>query len=151
MEPGKLISSVVLVLLVASLSILAPCCVNEEEAPIELGAEWLHSYDEALNLSARSGKPVMIYFWADWCTYCNKYRVETLSDSAVVKILGEDFVLLSIDVNNDQEGIASIYGVQVMPTTLFVDSDGVVLETVRSFVPPSTLTPILRKIRAMET
>ena len=151
MRWGKLISSVVLVLLIASLSILAPGCVDEEEASHASGGTWYTSYDEALNLSAESGKPVMIYFWADWCMYCNKYSAETLSDLAVVEILGEYFVLLAIDVDTDQEGTASIYGVRSMPATVFVDSDGAVLEVVRSHVPPSIFIPVLQKVRAMET
>ncbi len=152
MRQEKLIGSVVLVLLGASFSILAPGCVNENEVLNESGVEWLTSYDGALNLSRESGKPVMICFWAVWCSACEKYSHETFSDPVVVKTLEEGFIIpLTIDVDNDQDGIASMYGVRSIPTTLIVDSDGNVLNRWVGSVPPDMLIPILHNVSAMET
>ena len=151
MREGRVIGSVVMVFLVASLSIIAPGCVKEKASSETVGT-WYTSYGEALNRSAESGKPVMIYFWADWCPYCAKYRSETLSDPDVVKILEDDFVLLSVDLGSDEgKGVAGVYGVRAMPTTLFVDDEGALLKAVRGYVPPSTLIPILHEVRGMET
>ncbi|CAD7774236.1 Thiol:disulfide interchange protein DsbD [Candidatus Methanoperedenaceae archaeon GB50] len=151
MRDGRVIGSVVMVFLVASLSIIAPGCVKEKASSETVGT-WYTSYDEALNLSAESGKPVMIYFWADWCPVCTNYSHETLSDPVVVKTLGEDFVLLSIDLdNNEQKGVAGMYGVRYPPATVFVDSNGNVLMGWYGYVPPEMLIPILHNVSAMET
>lgn len=95
-----------------------------------------------VRLSDERGKPVVLYFWALWCVPC----MEELSMLQTVE--GEDLVILSIAVREppdkvrvfasnqamemslllDPDGRQSdAYGVHGLPTSLFVDRDGVIV------------------------
>lgn len=112
------------------------------------------AYDFTLNdldgnshkLSDRRGQPVIINFWATWCAPCRVEMPEL--QAAFQKYQEEGLVVLAVDNAEpagavrqffyeemdltftpllDQEGtITQLYGVQVFPSTFFVNPDGIV-------------------------
>jgi thiol:disulfide interchange protein DsbD len=78
-------------------------------------------------LSAASGKPVMLDFYADWCAACKEMERYTFSDPAVIREM-ERFVLLQADVTaNDEQDQALMqdrFGIPGPPAILFFDRDG---------------------------
>ncbi len=102
---------------------------------------------QTLNLSDFKGKPVLINFWATWCPPC---RAEMPDFQAVYRELGDDVIIFSVnaasqdngDVNAfmeefgitfpvllDKTGLAGVtYNVRGLPTTIFVDRNGVINE-----------------------
>ncbi|MEZ4389056.1 MAG: thioredoxin family protein [Candidatus Krumholzibacteriia bacterium] len=81
------------------------------------------SHAEALPEAARTGKPVIIHFTADWCSWCTKMKKETYTDPAVARLMTEDFITAMVD-SDDNPLLNWIYGVQSLPTIWIVDSDG---------------------------
>jgi len=102
-----------------------------------------NSTGEKVRLSDLHGKPVVINFWATWCGPC----VREMPALQRYQDKYPDFVLLGIDeeekaeeVNKftdkmkltyqmliDEKGtVANLYKVMVMPTTYFVDQEGVI-------------------------
>ena len=112
------------------------------------------AYDFTLNdldgnsysLSELRGQPVIINFWATWCAPCRVEMPEL--QAAFEKYQEEGVVVLAVDNAEpadavrhffyeemdltftpllDQEGtIAQLYGVQIFPSTFFVNPDGAV-------------------------
>lgn len=102
---------------------------------------------EQVRLSDFKGKPVLINFWATWCPPC---RAETPDLQAIHRELGDELVIFSVNVTSqdggDVEGFMNEFGVTFdvaldvdgtagrsynvlgLPTTVFIDRDGIINE-----------------------
>ena len=83
-------------------------------------------FDAALKESTRQGKPVMLDFYADWCTYCIKMEDSTFSDPRVQQALS-GITLLQADVTaNDAEDLALLnhFNLFAPPAILFFGAHG---------------------------
>jgi len=96
--------------------------------------KWEKSFDEALKRAKRTGKPVMIDFWAEWCGWCKRLDQTTYLDPQVLK-LAEDFVAVKIDTEGTPKemAIAERFDVSSLPTIVFVSPEGHRLLRVRGF------------------
>jgi thiol:disulfide interchange protein DsbD len=86
----------------------------------------VEDFTTALEESARQGKPVMLDFYADWCTYCIKMEDYTFSDARVQAAL-DNVTLLQADVTaNDATDLALLnhFGLFAPPAILFFGEDG---------------------------
>ena len=86
----------------------------------------IDDFNAALTTSAAQGKPVMLDFYADWCTYCLKMEDYTFSDPGVQQALA-GVTLLQADVTaNDAEDLALLnhFNLFAPPAILFFGADG---------------------------
>ncbi len=88
--------------------------------------DWLENangYARGMDQSKTSGRPLMLYFYTDWCPYCRKFEKNVLADASVKKAL-EGFVLVRIDPEKGsrENTIAADYRVDGYPTVLFLNS-----------------------------
>jgi cytochrome c biogenesis protein CcmG, thiol:disulfide interchange protein DsbE len=112
---------------------------------------------QAHTLSDYRGQPVVLNFWATWCPPC---RVEMpYFDRAQMKYNGRSTILgvnqgefsstvrdfqarqpvrypLLLDSNND---VSLRYNVNSLPTTIFIDADGVVQEVIIGIISQAVL------------
>lgn len=102
--------------------------------------------EEGFQIAQQENKPVMMYFWAIWCQYCARFQTDTLGNTQVKKILEEDYVLVSMDLDIDRE-VAQQYGVSYPPYLVFMDPNGKILQRVPGAVEADYLLPIVTKIR----
>lgn len=86
---------------------------------------WLTSYDKALQTARTDNKPVMIDFYADWCTAC-KYLDQNIYTAPDVIKNSKKFINLKINSDKDTD-IAARYKVYALPTLIFLDGNGKVL------------------------
>lgn len=94
-------------------------------APIEAQQQQsLKTIKEAL--ANAEGKPVMLDFYADWCTSCKVMEATTFKDSRVEKALA-GFTVIKIDVtanSRENKALLDYFHVVAPPTFLFFDAQG---------------------------
>ena len=109
---------------------------------------WEKNFDEALRKARKSGKPLIVDFWAEWCSWCIRLDHTTYLDPLVVR-KAQDFVAVKIDTEGSPKDIdvARRYWVDNLPTILFVSPEGRQLWRVNGYqgegVFPHTLDTVL--------
>jgi len=82
-------------------------------------------YKEAIQLSKTSGKKVVLYFTADWCSQCQKMK-SVFADPSVKQALA---AFIFYEVNTDQErDVTRQYAVRGIPAYKIVDGNEKVLK-----------------------
>jgi thiol:disulfide interchange protein len=100
--------------------------------------EWNRDSSNALEQARSEGKPVLVFLYTDWCTYCKQMDGKTFSDPNVIDELGRKFVWLRLNAETDAQGIEMQrrFGISGFPTILFLDPSGRELNRIAGFVPP---------------
>lgn len=118
-----------------------------------------YSFDEAMQKSKKENKPVLVDFYADWCSWCKEMDKQTFSHPAVKKHLNKDFILARIDVQKKQKinykgksfserEFQAALNVTGLPTLAFFDKNGNLVTTVPGFMTKEQLLPILGYIKS---
>lgn len=92
------------------------------------GIDWQPYSQQVLQQAAAQQKPVIIDFYADWCTPCRELEVVTFHHADVVRQARNDFTMIKVDVtkagNPLHEQLLKQYSVQGVPTIVFLDDRG---------------------------
>lgn len=104
---------------------------------------WGNSLAEGLTLALSSKKPLMVDFYAEWCHWCKKLDKDVYTD-AQVSALAKEFVCVKVDT--DKAGAdASKYGVQGLPTIVFMNADGTVIDKIVGYNPAPEFAAAMKK------
>lgn len=122
--------------------------------------------DEEFSLADFRGQPVVLNFWATWCPPCRaempEFQSASIKYNGQVTILGidqgeppsivSDFgngLSISYPLLVDQENVASRdYNVTALPTTVFIDRNGVVREMFTGIVSRAVLEDRIERLIA---
>ena len=131
----------------------------EESGECPHNLNCFHDYDEGMKYARKEGKPVMVDFTGWSCVNCRKMEDNVWSDSKVLKRLSEDYVLISLYVDdkkalpkNEQyktasgnkirtvgnkwsELQASVYKTNSQPYYVLLDNKGKILAKPRGYTP----------------
>ncbi len=102
-------------------------------------------YQEGLALAASTNKPVMLYFHAQWCQYCEKMQKTTFVDTNVAMTLHKKFVCIRIDVDENRQ-LARDWNVRGLPFVWFLSSHGSKIMRIPGFVDSGTFLVTLGKV-----
>jgi thiol:disulfide interchange protein DsbD len=103
---------------------------------------WKPYSEETLKEAQNQKKPVIIDFYATWCTPCRELEDVTFHDASVVKLAESDFVMVKVDItkggNPLYERLLQEYGVKGVPTVVFLDQIGKERQDLRlvDYLPP---------------
>ncbi|MBK9013502.1 MAG: thioredoxin family protein [Saprospiraceae bacterium] len=96
------------------------------------GIEFFHgSFNEALEESKKTGKPIFMDAYAKWCGPCKRMAATTFKDESVGEYFNKNFINLKVDWE-ESEGVSlrGKYAVSAFPTLFFIGSDGAVIQKV---------------------
>lgn len=116
------------------------------------GVTWQAYSDELLAEAKRLKKPVIIDFYADWCSPCRELEEVTFHNAEIVTQAKLDFTMVKADLtrkgNPDHERLLRRFRVKGVPTVVFLDAEGNERQDLRlaDFLPPEQF--LLRMIAA---
>jgi thioredoxin 1 len=91
-------------------------------APSSAGAiHWRTDLDAAAREAAKTGRPLLVYFSAEWCMPCVEMRKKSFADAAVVDVVSRRFVPVLVDVTQEDAAATAAtdrFHVRAMPTVL---------------------------------
>ena len=107
---------------------------------------WLADEKVAFERARAEGKGVMIDFGAAWCIPCGELEL-TFGDDDVHDAITQSFVPLKLDVTEDtpaNDALRGRYGAQTLPSVIFLDTQGHVLERVKKYLKPDPMLGVVR-------
>ena len=86
-------------------------------------------FANVLEEAKMENKLVFIEFYADWCMPCKMMEKEVFSNNEIGKFFNKEFINIKVDTEKDNgPDMAAIFEVHALPTLLFVDEIGRVVE-----------------------
>ena len=93
-----------------------------------------------LEQAQRDKKAVFVEFYASWCAPCKVMEEDVFTQEETFRYLNSNFLNFRTDFDSPSGNtIAAIYEVKNLPTVLFLDPKGVVLERHTGIANPSLL------------
>jgi thiol:disulfide interchange protein len=108
--------------------------------------DWEESWESAFSRAATEGKPVLVSFEAEWCVWCKKLDSTTYRDSAVMSLIAESMVPLTLDVDNEGRALSDTHGVESLPTVLVFSPNGEEKGRINGFLPPGQFVDAVNDI-----
>ena len=106
---------------------------------------WRHDYPAARKEAAAAGKPLLLDFGTEACTWCRKLDATTFRTPAVVELINDRFIPVKVDGDKDA-WLTRAAGVEAFPTLVFLSPEGKVLGRQDGYADAGKLLPILRQV-----
>jgi thiol:disulfide interchange protein DsbD len=134
--------------LLAALALLWPGDIEAAKGAQPAGIRWEPSFAAALQKAGKTGRPLLIDFWAEWCGWCHTFDRTTYVDPAVVE-LSRGFVAVKVDTEGSQDdvAVAARYRVASLPTVLFLAPSGTVVFRLSGYQRPRQFAETLEWVR----
>jgi len=97
---------------------------------------WQPSFEKALVMAKKSGRPILVDFYAEWCGPCKMLDREVWPQASVVQ---ESRNWIAVKVDGDKRAdLLKRYGITGFPTIAFLKPDGNISKTqVGIAIPPN--------------
>jgi thioredoxin-related protein len=115
-----------------------------------------YTFNAGLKMAKKTGKTLIVDFFASWCTFCKKMERETYGNSDVKKKLENDYIRVrlytdkpgsdTITFRNESMSISQFshsMGVKGLPTVLFIDKDENLITSIPGYIEKTVFLPLL--------
>jgi thioredoxin-related protein len=111
----------------------AEVAVTPETAPAM--PLWTPNLRAACKRAQLEKQTLVMFVTMDGCVHCQRMKIQTLNNKDVLAQLKDKFVTASVNATKQPE-IARKLNVQAFPTTLIVDAQGNLLDSIRGYQTP---------------
>jgi len=131
-----------ILLILLMVALLAVSCGQKKEAePTLTTSPSFASFDEAK--AAANGKPILIDFYTDWCTWCKKIDTEVYTDPTVIEFFKTDMILAKVNAEQDTI-LARQFNISGYPTLVLTNSAGEEIDRIIGYMPAPELLQTLK-------
>lgn len=103
------------------------------ENPTSSKINWITSYEDAVNQSKTTSKPILLFFTgSDWCSWCHKLEAEVLNNQEFADAASNKFIFVMLDfpmsaklsanLSAQNKQLQKKYDVRGFPTIVLIDS-----------------------------
>lgn len=79
----------------------------------------------AMEIAEKKDKPLFIEFEADWCLPCQIMSEEVFTHQETADFFNDNFVSYKVDIEEGSgPNLKMLYGVNILPTLIFIDDKG---------------------------
>ena len=102
---------------------------------------WIEDHDFGMHVAKKRNLDVVLFLYADWCSWCKKMMSSTFNDPRI-RMHKDEFVW--VKVNSDQEKqIGQQYRQEGFPLTVLLDDHGKIVKQISGFRTADQLLPEL--------
>ncbi len=128
----------------------------QSQSEINSGFEWF-SLEEAQVKAKETGKNILLFGYAEWCTYCLKMRRESFPDSSVQKSIADYYYPVQLNGESEErvtwngnempaKELARYLRLASFPTHYFINSEGEILGAQPGYIEPYVYSPLLNYV-----
>lgn len=139
------IAFLILVFFFLAYSAKATPVVKDKDYTYIGNLKWYNDYETGLKVAQEQNKPIFMYFWAIWCTFCEDLHKYVYSDPEVSEILKNEFVLVAVDMDVNKKDTQK-FNVAAPPHEIFLTKDGEIITRVPGYIPRDDFLSITRSV-----
>jgi thiol-disulfide isomerase/thioredoxin len=131
---------------------LLPAPAKAAQGAVPALQAWHSDADEAFAAARKSGKPVLVDLFADWCGWCKTMEREVFTQERF-QTYAQRFVLLRVDVEDGGDGteLQRRFSASSLPTLLLLDPKRALLGKIEGFMETERLIARLdRELKAYD-
>jgi len=99
---------------------------------------WTRDINSARVQAQKTGKPIFIDFYTDWCGWCKKLDSNVYTNRGV-QSLSRNFIMVKLNAEAEGAAYAQHYRVSGFPTMVFLNSQSQYLGTIPGYVDSGTM------------
>lgn len=112
--------------------------------------QWRTDYDAARKESIEKGLPLFVKCYSDGCYHCQRLDAGPLRDAAIVALLSERYIPLTVDVTKSPKLVEALR-IQSYPTMIIAATDGKIVAFLEGYHEAKPLTDHLQRALAVQT
>lgn len=105
---------------------------------------WQKDLKSAHKVALAEGKPILLVFGAEWCTYCHKLEKNVIDQPATAAYINANFVAVHLDADREKR-VTDILEVDSLPCTVVLSPNADLLGRYEGYAEAAKYTANLEK------